>query len=229
MRGQSGPGQTEEPRLLLVFAGAEARARGGDRRSRRHAEDRGGGRDRSRGRPQARHSRDRARRRDRELRPSDAADRRRPSQPDRDEQDSRGRARARGGGAGRAAHRHRQDGGRLRTGTADVSLDPGDRVDRRLHRRRLGRRRLDHLGGPARLRQRPPAARPDHGGRAARAGTHRRRSPQGGARLWHQWGHHRSRNAADARLTTGSMSSSASTRSTRRPPTPMRSASRTAF
>ncbi len=37
MRGQSGPGEAEEPRLLLVFAGAEARARDGDGRSRRHA------------------------------------------------------------------------------------------------------------------------------------------------------------------------------------------------
>ena len=40
LRGQSGPGQAEEPRLLLVFAGPEARARTRDRRRRRLAEER---------------------------------------------------------------------------------------------------------------------------------------------------------------------------------------------
>ena len=47
------------------------------------------------------------------------------------------------------------------------------RLDRRLRRRRLGRRRLDHLGRLARFRQRAAAARADDGGRAARAGTRR--------------------------------------------------------
>ena len=46
----------------------------------------------------------------------------------------------------------------------------------RLHRRRLGRRRLDQLGRPARHRQRAPPPRRHHGGeparpRADRAGT----------------------------------------------------------
>ena len=54
------------------------------------------------------------------------------------------------------------------------TLDLQHGLDRRLHRRRLGRRRLDQLGRPARPRQRPPAARRHHGGGAAGARADRR-------------------------------------------------------
>ena len=47
-RGQSGDREAEEPRLLLVFAGAEAPARPRHRRPRRLAEERGGGHPRAR-------------------------------------------------------------------------------------------------------------------------------------------------------------------------------------
>ena len=102
--------------------------------------------------------------------------------------------------ARRDPRRHRPADAPLGPGIAHASLDLCDRLDRRLCRRRLGRRRLDQLGRPARFRQYPAPARPHHGGRAARAGADRRRSAQGRACLWHQWHHHRSRNAADRRL-----------------------------
>ena len=55
-------------------------------------------------------------------------------------------------------------------------------------------------GGLARSRQRHPAARRHHGGRAARARTHRRGPAQGHPCLRHQRHHHRGRDAADRRL-----------------------------
>ena len=48
--------------------------------------------------------------------------------------------------------------GRVPPGDPPPSLDLQHRLDRRLHRRRLGRRRLDQLGRPARPRQRAPAS-----------------------------------------------------------------------
>ena len=60
------------------------------------------------------------------------------------------------------------------------------------------RRRLDQLGRPARPRQRPMAARRDHGGRAARPRAERRRHAEGHPRLRHQRHHHRGRDAAGA-------------------------------
>ncbi len=50
---------------------------------------------------------------------------------------------------------------------AHVPVDAGDRIDRRIHRRRIGRGRLDHVGRPARFWQRSAAARPDDGGRTS--------------------------------------------------------------
>ena len=71
-------------------------------------------------------------------------------------------------GPGRDPRRHRPGDARaFRPGTAAASLDLQHRLDRRLHRRRLGRRRLDQFRRPARFRQRHPAARRHHGGRAA--------------------------------------------------------------
>ncbi len=52
-------------------------------------------------------------------------------------------------------------------GTAPASLDLPDRLDRRLHRWRLGRRRLDQMGRPARLGQHHPAQGRDDGGQPA--------------------------------------------------------------
>ena len=49
-------------------------------------------------------------------------------------------------------------------GAPPPSLDLQHRLDRRLHRRRLGRHRLDQLGRLARPRQRAPAPRRHHGG-----------------------------------------------------------------
>ena len=84
-RGQSDAGQTEEPRLLLVLAGAEAPAR--RRLGRRHgdAAERGRGARRAGGGLSLRHSGDAARRGDRQLRAGDAAQRRRAAEPRRDE------------------------------------------------------------------------------------------------------------------------------------------------
>ena len=89
VRGQPGSRQAEEPGFLLVFAGPQARARGGHRRHRRLAGERGRGRDGSQGRAQAEDSGDGAWRRNRQLRSGDAADRRRSHEPDRHEQDLR--------------------------------------------------------------------------------------------------------------------------------------------
>ena len=92
VRGQSHSGKAEEPRLLLVFAGAEARARGGDRRPRRHAFERSRSPRRPRRRLPARDSGHAARGRHRQLRPGDAADGRRAAQSRRDEQGAVDRA-----------------------------------------------------------------------------------------------------------------------------------------
>ena len=86
--------------------------------------ERGRGRCRSRGGAQVQDPGHGAGRRDRQLRPGDAVDRRRPSEPDRHEQDSghrdgAGRLRTR-----RADRRHRQGDRGLRPGTADVSRRP---------------------------------------------------------------------------------------------------------
>ncbi len=70
---------------------------------------------------------------------------------------------------GRARRHHRRDRPRdtapFRPGDAAPPLDLQHRLDRRLHRRRLGRRRLDPLGRPARLRQHHPPQGRHHGGR----------------------------------------------------------------
>ena len=100
---------------------------------------------------------------------------------------------------GRHRRRYRQGNARsFGPGTAASPVDLRNRLDRRLHRRRLGRRRLDQLRRLARFRQRAAPARRHHGGRTARARTDRRGSAQGDARLRHQRHHHRGRDAADA-------------------------------
>ena len=168
-RGQSGDRPAEEPRLLLVQPGAEARARPCDRRSGRLAEERGRGDPRARRLSPAWRSGDAARHRHRQLRPGHAAVRRRRAQPRRDERGHDDRARPGRLRAGRDSRRHRQGDARpFRPGTeaAPVHLQHG--LDRRLHRRRLWRRRLDQFRRPARFRQCHPAARRDHGGGAPR-------------------------------------------------------------
>jgi hypothetical protein len=70
----------------------------------------------------------------------------------------------------------------------------------RLHRRRLGRHRLDQLGRPARPRQCAPPARGDDGGDAAHPRAQGRRSAEGDARLRHQRHHQRGRIPARCRL-----------------------------
>ena len=144
-----------------------------------------------------------ARRRHRQLRPGDAADGRRADEPGRDEQGPVDRAGPRRLRARRAHHRRRQGGGSVRAGTAHVPVHPRHRFDRRLRRRRVRRRRLDHLGGLARFRQCAAPPRHDARGRAAHARTDGRGSAQGGARLWHQRNHHRGRDAADGALRLG--------------------------
>ena len=72
-RGQSGAGQAEEPRLLLVLADAEAPARPCHRRHRGLADQRGAGAGDAGRLPCARHPGDAARHRHRQLRPGDAA------------------------------------------------------------------------------------------------------------------------------------------------------------
>ncbi len=72
-RGQPGDRETEEPRLFLVLARAEAPARSRHRRSRRHAEGRNGGDPGSRYLSSSRRSGDAARIRHRQLRTGHAA------------------------------------------------------------------------------------------------------------------------------------------------------------
>ena len=105
--------------------------------------------------------------------------------------------------AWRAADRRRQSVRSVRAGIADVPVDARNRVGRRLRRRRVRRRRLDHLGGPARFRQCAAPARHDARGRAAHARIDGRGSAQGGARLWDERDHNRSRDAAHRALRLG--------------------------
>ena len=91
-RGQSGDRQAEEPRLLLVFAGAQAGARPCHRRPHRLAEDRGRGHPRAEDLLRAGRAGDAARLGHRQLRPGDAAVGRRRAEPCRDERGEVGRA-----------------------------------------------------------------------------------------------------------------------------------------
>ena len=132
-------------------------------------------------------------------------------------------------GPGAMLRRHRQGhAGAFRPGTAHAPVDLQHRLDRRLHRRRVGRRRLDQFRRLARFRQCAPAAGRDHGGRAAGAGTHRRGPAQGHPRLRHQRHHHRGRDAADGRLRLGRRDRRFRQFHGRRRATAMRSPARTA-
>ena len=167
------------------------------------ADERIGGPDHPRGRIQAWDSGHSARRGDRQLWPGDAAHGRRALEPRRDEQDPVNRAGTRHLRAWRAADRRRQSVRSVRTGIADVPVDARNRVGRRLRRRRVRRRRLDHLGGLARFRQCAAPARHDARGGAAHARIDGRGSAQGGARLRDQRDHNRSRDAAHGALRLG--------------------------
>ena len=85
-------------------------------------------------------------------------------------------------------------------GDPPASLDLQHRIDRRLHRRRLGRHRLDQLGRLARPRQRASPARRHDGSLAAHPRSQRLRPAEGDARLRHQRHHHRGRVPARRRL-----------------------------
>ena len=201
-RGQSEDRPAEEPRLLLVQPGAEAPARPCHRRSRRLAEERGRGDPRARRLPPARRSGHAARHRHRQLRPGDAAVRRRRASLAEMNAVTVDLARPRRRRPGRHPRRHRpRDARAFRPGTAAASLDLQHRLDRRLHRRRLRRRRLDQFRRLARFRQRAPAARRHHGGRARSVlELTGEDAAQGHACLRHQRHHHRGRDAADGRL-----------------------------
>ena len=174
-RGQSKDRPAEEPRLLLVQPGAEAPARPRHRRPRRLAEKRGRGHPRARRLPPPRRAGHAARHRHRQLRPGHAAVGRRHPQPCRDERRHRDLDGPRRRRSGRHHRRHRPRHARpFRPGTAPPPVHLRHRLDRRLHRRRLGRRRLDQFRRLARFRQCAAPARRHHGGGAARARTHRR-------------------------------------------------------
>ena len=203
-RGQSGDREAEEPRLLLVLAGAEAPARPRHRRPRRLAEERGRGhRASSTTCYRARRAGHAARLRHRQLRPGDAALRRRRAQPRRHERGEVDRAAAASSPrpAPILAEIDKRDARQSRPGTAPASLDLQHRLDRRLHRRRLGRRRLDQLGRPARPRQRARACASSPWRPTPRVLELDGLGPaQGDARLRHQRHHHRGRDAARRRL-----------------------------